>query len=89
MEIAQALADNERELLEERIRTFEDWSYATMDLLSALNEFVSNLEAARVQEYIDNNNRQKEALKERLDKGYLTQRDYDKKIKELDKELDK
>jgi len=89
LEIAKQIADNERQLLEERAKSFEEWSSATMNAMSALNDFVSNLESAQMQEYEDNNKKKKDDLKNRLDNGYITQKEYDAKTKELDKELEK
>lgn len=89
LEIGQALMENERTMLEERAKAFEDWSSSTMDLLSGLNSFISELESAELQEFEIKNEQKKEKLKERLDKGYISQKEYDQKVKELDKEAEK
>lgn len=89
LEISQALMENERQLLEDRAKSFEDWSTSTMDLLSGLNSFISELESAQMQEFEYNNNKKKDDLKERLDKGFITQKEYEQKVKELDKEAEK
>jgi uncharacterized small protein (DUF1192 family) len=42
-----------------------------------------------MQQFESDNERKKEKLKERLDKGYMSQKEYDGKIKELDRETEK
>ena len=89
LEISRELIENERELLAERTKSFEEYSGATMELMAGLNNFISELGNAELQKYLEGNTRKKDALKERLDKGLIGQKEYDKKIKELDKEAEK
>ena len=68
---------------------FEEWSGQIMELMSGMDSLIAELAAAEMQRYESDNEQKKEKLKERLDSGYIGQKEYDRKIKELDKEMEK
>jgi len=88
-EIAMQQAELERELLDSRIAAYEEWSSRVGELLSAFNDAAKASEEAKIQQYEENNTRQKEVLENRLKSGLISQENYDKKVKELDKDLDR
>ena len=88
-ELAAELAEAEKEYLESRISAFEEWSWKVTEVMSGVNSLMSELEASQMQAFEADNEKKKEKLKERLDKGYIGQKEYDKKIAELDKEAEK
>ena len=89
LEIAKALADNEKALIDSRIAAFDEWSGKVSELLSSFSDIASANEAAELQRYEESNNAKKEALQKRLDSGLISQREYDKQVADSDKELDK
>ena len=89
LEIAKQLADNEKELIESRIAQFEEWSGKTMELLSAVSALASANEEAEIQKSEEANEKKKAVLQERLDKGLISQKEYDKQVAASDAELDK
>lgn len=75
--------------IEQRIISLEDWVNTTMEAMWNINDMFNALSDNELQKYQDQNEREKEALKKRLDAGIISQRKYDKEVAKLDEELDK
>ena len=89
LEIARALADNEKALIDSRIAAFEEWSGKASELLSSISSIASSNEATEMQRYEEMNEKKKASLQSRLDSGLISQKEYDKQVAASDKELDK
>ena len=85
---AEALA-NEQEYMQARIGEIEKWASASMDLMYSVNDLFNALDDAKLQKAQEDYDKQSEMLKEQLDQGYITQEEYDRKQKALDKDLEK
>lgn len=83
----EKIKEKERKELEERTRMYEMFRDATMEMLYSFNDLGASLSDAERQRAEENNEAQKNALKQRLDSGLISQKKYDKEVARLDQEL--
>ncbi|GHT33992.1 hypothetical protein FACS189434_09400 [Bacteroidia bacterium] len=88
LEVQQKLAENEQELIDRRIEDFGKYTSAISEAMGAMSELSSQIEAGQIQEYEESNEKKKASLQKRLDKGLISQEEYDKEVAAADKELD-
>lgn len=81
--------DDYREMLEKKLMSFEQWSDASLSVLSGLNQIASNRDEAELQQYEANNEAKKKALDDRLNAGLISQEQYDNQVAKLDEEMEK
>jgi Sec-independent protein translocase protein TatA len=89
LEIQRELAENEKEMLLERIENFEEWAGRTMEIGNAFNDLLKANEDADLQHYQEQNEEKKSNLQARLDAGLISQEQYDKGVAQADAELDR
>lgn len=73
---------------QDRIDRITDFVNQCTDLLTGLNDIMSNMESNRVTEAEQANEEQKASLEKRLKAGLISQKSYDTQVAKLDKELD-
>jgi hypothetical protein len=83
---AERLA-NDKELANARIATFESWSGKTIELLSAANEFTKQIEQGQLNEAQSNHDKEVASLDKKLEKGLISQKVHDSKVKAEDQKL--
>lgn len=88
-QISQLLVENEKEYLNARIESFQEYSDQVLGLISGLSGLMSEMEDSQLQESEERNEKEKASLKDKLDKGVISQKEYDKQVAQLDKNLDK
>ena len=59
-----------------------------MEVLSSINDLVNSLADAEISKMEDKNEKEKSMLEKRLKSGLISQRQYDKQVEKMDKELD-
>ena len=89
MELNAEMLANEQEYMQARIEAAQKWADASMQLMSGVNDLFNALDDAKLQKAQEGYDKESEMLKEQLDNGYITQEEYDKKQKDLDKNLEK
>lgn len=88
-EIDQAEGEAYREMIEARIAEVEKWANASMELMSGVNDLFNALGEAQVQKAEEKHAKESVLLQEQLDNGLISQKEYDKKQEQLDKNLEK
>lgn len=88
-EINKELAENEKEYAQAKIDNLNKWSEKVSSIANDLNSLLSAIEDNELSDYEDKNDKKKKSLKERLDNGLITQKEYDKQVAALDENLDK
>ena len=84
----QMLAE-EKKYQNERVKAVIDWANQVNSLLTEVNNFAKAEEENELQTYEEGNDAKKEKLQERLDKGLISQDEYNKQVSGLDEDLDK
>jgi len=80
---------NELNYQESKKKAFDDYSKAVTDTASAFNELLSNLEQSQLQEAQDKHDEQVKSLDDKLSKGLISQKQYDKEVAISAEALDK
>lgn len=88
-EIEKELKDLTLSYEQEKISAFESYIAKIGEFANSIHTIISNNENAELQNYEEKNDRQKEALEERLNSGLISQEEYDNQVAILDKNLDK
>lgn len=86
LEIAQALADAERELIEARIATFGEWSSAAGDILNGITSLMSSNLDAQLQKVQETYDKEALALADKYALGVLTEAQYNKETLKLEQQ---
>ena len=87
-ELEKELADLQAEHAEQRISTLQDYANQMASLMGNLSSIADGFEERRTNKIEAENEKQKAALQERLDRGIISQESYDKKVAAMDAELD-
>lgn len=87
-ELEQQLTELMRQEQERKLEMIMDYATQVGDLMSNTNQVLTNLGEQEVQDVETRNEKEKAALDKRLAGGLISQRQYDQKIKQMDKELD-
>lgn len=87
-ELEKELADMEAQHAEQRIATLQDYANQMASLMGNLSSIADGFEERRTNKIEAENEKQKAALQERLNKGIISQESYDKKVAAMDAELD-
>jgi hypothetical protein len=87
LEIAKELRDAEADLLNDRIAKFQEWAGQTATLLTSMNELFATQGDAELKRYEGEIDAKKKKLDAQLDSGYLSQKQYNKRVEKLDAEL--
>lgn len=87
-ELEKELADLQAEHTEQRIATLQDYANQMASLMGNLSSIADGFEERRTNKIEAENEKQKAALQERLNKGIISQESYDKKVAAMDAELD-
>lgn len=87
-ELEQQLTELMRQEQERKLEMIMDYASQVGDLMSNTNQVLTNLGEQEVQDVETRNEKEKAALDKRLAGGLISQRQYDQKVKQMDKELD-
>lgn len=87
-ELEQQLTELMRQEQERKLEMIMDYATQVGDLMSNTNQVLTNLGEQEVQDVETRNEKEKAALDKRLAGGLISQRQYDQKVKQMDKELD-
>lgn len=87
-ELEQQLTELMRQEQERKLEMIMDYATQVGDLMSNTNQVLTNLGEQEVQDVEARNEKEKAALDKRLAGGLISQRQYDQKVKQMDKELD-
>lgn len=88
-EITQKLKDLDKEYSEQRINNVSEWANQVESIGGNINELLKAREESEVSDYENNNNKKKDILKERLNNGLISQKEYENQVNKLDKDTDK
>lgn len=89
MLLNQNMTDAEGELLQARAEGLEKWGNVAMDAMSAIGDLMSALNERELQELQSKHDKESEMLQSQLDKGIISQEQFDSKQKKLDDDLAK
>lgn len=87
-ELEQQLTELMRQEQERKLEMIMDYASQVGDLMSNTNQVLTNLGEQEVHDVETRNEKEKAALDKRLAGGLISQRQYDQKVKQMDKELD-
>lgn len=87
-ELEQQLTELMRQEQERKLEMIMDYASQVGDLMSNTNQVLTNLGEQEVQDVETRNEKEKAALDKRLAGGLISQRQYDQKVKQMDKDLD-
>lgn len=88
-EIRKQLADLQTQEWQRQIDQFSQYSGKAQELLSSFNSILSGLDAQRAQEIEQKYSDQETALADSLERGFITQEEYDARQLKLEKEKEK
>ena len=88
-ELEQQLTELIRSENQRRMDAATEYAQSVTDTFSGINEIAQNMADTRVQQYEQENESEKAALEKRLKSGIISQRQYDKQVEKLDKDLAK
>lgn len=87
-EIEERLAELTKSYNEEKIASFQKYTSQVSEIAGNINSLFSALGEAEQQEYEDKNTAEKASLQDKLDKGLISQKEYDTQVAKSDKALD-
>lgn len=85
----QAKADLEAQYRQQKQQADLQLAQSALNMVSNLNASIAKIENGELQNYKNNQNAKKEALKKRLDQGLISQQAYDQQTAQLDEETKK
>ena len=88
-EYAQAVAEIYSGIAMDKAASITDSAQQILGIVNTLAGAVEEQENAQMEQYMADNQAKKDALKERLDSGLVTQAEYDNQVANLDKEQEK
>lgn len=88
-ELEQQLTELMRRHVEDRMDMFMSYADKVQEFTSSWNQIQANIDAQRMQEWEETQEAQKATLDRRLAAGVISQKQYDRKVEELDRDLDK
>lgn len=88
-ELEQQLTELMRRHAADRLDMLSGYADKVQSFVSSFNQIQSNMDSRRMQEWEDIQEQQKNALDRRLASGIISQKQYDRKVEQLDGELDK
>ncbi len=88
-EYTNAVSNLYQKMAEEKAASVVDMAQQVMGTIDTIMGAVEANENAQMEEYMANNEKKKEALKERLDSGLISQEAYESQVNALDADTDK
>lgn len=80
------MIDARKTYLNELASSIEDWGGKTNQLMSGINQIMTNNEQKELNRYKADQNQKKEALKNRLDQGLISEEAYNAQVQAMDEE---
>lgn len=88
-ELEQQLTELMRRHVQDRMDMFVSYADKVQEFTSSWNQIQANIDSQRMQEWEETQEAQKATLDRRLAAGIISQKQYDRKVEELDRDLDK
>lgn len=88
-ELEQQLTELMRRHVQDRMDMFMSYADKVQEFTSSWNQIQANIDSQRMQEWEETQEAQKATLDRRLAAGVISQKQYDRKVEELDRDLDK
>lgn len=88
-EYGDAVANIYQKIAQEKAASVVDMAQQALGAIQTITGAVEEQENAEMEKYLADNETKKEALKDRLDSGLITQAEYDNQVANLDKEQEK
>lgn len=88
-QLEQELANLNSEHTQQKITDFENYANQCMEMMSGIDQIMTNLSDREVAKAEKDNEAQKKSLEKRLDAGLISQKEYDKQVEKLDSDLEK
>lgn len=88
-EVNQQMLENRQEYLNAVADSISEWGGKAVEALSGFADMMNNIEQGHLQDYEAQQEKEKDALKKRLDDGLLSQEEYDKRVAKMDADMEK